>query len=81
MPLFYPAVEASLASQVKWRLGVAGNSDDQDRDAALTRAFFTAARDSGYGFDRIFHDLYGGSARVDGYDTPAWHPFLDQFLV
>jgi len=78
LPLFYPAVEASLAAQIKWRLGVAGVTDGQDRDAALARAFFTAARDSGYGFDQIFHDLYGGAARVDGYDSPIWHPLLDQ---
>ncbi|MEK9583065.1 MAG: hypothetical protein VW174_08640, partial [Candidatus Puniceispirillum sp.] len=29
------------------------------------------------GFDQMFHDLYGGKARVDGYDDDCWRPVLE----
>ena len=74
LPLFYPAVEASLASQVKWRLGVVGNSDDQDRDAALTRAFLPLRVTVDTALTKSFM-IFMAVRRVDGYDTPAWHPF------
>ena len=78
---FYPAVESRLAHQVQWRLGIRfANSDagqDMGRDAGLARDFFTAARTSGYGFDQIFHDLYGGTPRARGYDGDIWQPVIE----
>jgi uncharacterized protein YdiU (UPF0061 family) len=77
LPAFYPAVETSLARQICWRFGVCFETVDTERDAALARAFFVAAKKSKYRFDQIFHDLYGGAPRVDGYGDEIWRPVLD----
>ncbi|MDC3234493.1 YdiU family protein [Candidatus Puniceispirillum sp.] len=74
---FHPLVEARLAKQIQWRLGVIFDHDDTDRDASLTRDFFVAAKTSQYGFDQIFHDLYGGQPRTEGYVNNHWEPVLD----
>jgi serine/tyrosine/threonine adenylyltransferase len=74
---FYPLLEARLAKQLQWRLGVVFDKDDPARDAALARDIFGAAKQSQCGFDQMFHDLYGGKARVDGYDDDCWRPVLE----
>jgi uncharacterized protein YdiU (UPF0061 family) len=74
---FYPMLEARLAKQMQWRLGVVFDEDDPARDAALARDIFGAAKQSQCGFDQMFHDLYGGKARVDGYDDDCWRPVLE----
>jgi uncharacterized protein YdiU (UPF0061 family) len=74
---FYPLLEARLAKQMQWRLGVVFDEDDPARDAALARDIFGAAKQSQCGFDQMFHDLYGGKARVDGYDDDCWQPVLE----
>ncbi len=74
---FYPRVETKLAKQIQWRLGIVFDKDDAERDAALARDFFGAATISQYKFDQIFHDLYGGRPRVDGYAADHWKPVLN----
>ncbi|MDC0993252.1 YdiU family protein [Alphaproteobacteria bacterium] len=74
---FYPLLEARLAKQMQWRLGVVFDEEDSARDAELTRYIFDAAKQSQCGFDQMFHDLYGGNARVDGYDSDCWRPVLE----
>ena len=74
---FYPLLEARLAKQMQWRLGVVFDEEDPARDAALARDIFGAAKQSQCGFDQMFHDLYGGKARVDGYDDDCWRPVLE----
>ena len=74
---FHSLVEARLAKQIQWRLGIFFDIDDASRDAALTRDFFGAAKASQYGFDQIFHDLYGGQPRIEGYDANHWKPVLN----
>jgi uncharacterized protein YdiU (UPF0061 family) len=74
---FYPLLEARLAKQMQWRLGVVFDEDDPARDAALARDIFGAAKQSQCGFDQMFHDLYGGKARVDGYDDDCWRPIFE----
>ncbi|MDG2489283.1 MAG: YdiU family protein [Alphaproteobacteria bacterium] len=74
---FYPLLEARLAKQMQWRLGVVFDEDDPARDSALARDIFGAAKQSQCGFDQMFHDLYGGKARVDGYDDDCWRPVLE----
>ena len=74
---FHSLVEAQLAKQIQWRLGIFFDNDDAIRDAALTRDFFGAAKASQYGFDQIFHDLYGGQPRIEGYDANHWKPVLN----
>ena len=74
---FHSLVEARLAKQIQWRLGIFFDNDDASRDAALTRDFFGAAKASQYGFDQIFHDLYGGQPRIEGYDANHWRPVLN----
>jgi uncharacterized protein YdiU (UPF0061 family) len=74
---FYPLLEARLAKQIQWRLGVVFDEEDPARDAALARDIFGAAKHSQCGFDQMFHDLYGGKARVDGYDDDCWRPVLE----
>ena len=74
---FYPLLETRLARQIQWRLGIVFDSDDTVRDAALARDVFNAAKQSQYGFDQIFHDLYGGAARVSGYKDDHWRPVLE----
>jgi len=74
---FYPMLEARLAKQMQWRLGVVFDEEDSARDAALARDIFGAAKQSQCGFDQMFHDLYGGKARVDGYDDDCWRPVLE----
>ena len=74
---FYPLLEARLAKQMQWRLGVVFDEDDPVRDAALARDIFGAAKQSQCGFDQMFHDLYGGKARVDSYDDDCWRPVLE----
>ena len=43
----------------------------------LARQFFTAAKASDYGFDQIFHDLYGGAPRCAGYENEVWASLLN----
>ena len=74
---FYPLLEARLAKQMQWRLGVVFEEEDPTRDAALARDIFGAAKQSQCGFDQMFHDLYGGKERVDGYDDDCWRPVLE----
>ena len=74
---FYPMLEARLAKQMQWRLGVVFDGEDLARDAALARDIYSAAKQSQCGFDQMFHDLYGGKARVDGYDDDCWRPVLE----
>ncbi len=74
---FYPLLEARLAKQMQWRLGVVFDGEDPARDAALARDIFGAAKQSQYGFDQMFHDLYGGKARIDGYEDDCWRPVLE----
>ena len=74
---FYPLLEARLAKQIQWRLGVVFDDEDPARDAALARDTFGAAKQSQCSFDQIFHDLYGGRARVDGYDDDCWRPVTE----
>ena len=73
---FYTTLESALAKAVQRRLGIAFDTADDERDALLARQFFTTARASDRGFDQIFHDLYGGVPRCEGYDD-AWAPLLD----
>ena len=74
---FYPLLEARLAKQMQWRLGVFFDEENSARDAELTRCIFGAAKQSQCGFDQMFHDLYGGKARIDGYDDDCWRPVLE----
>ncbi len=74
---FYPLLEARLAKQIQWRLGIVFDEEDPARDAALARDIFGAAKQSQCGFDQMFHDLYGGKVRVDGYDDDCWRPVLE----
>ena len=74
---FYPLLEARLGKQLQWRLGVVFDGEDPARDDAQARDIFGAAKQSQYGFDQIFHDLYGGKARIDGYDDDCWRPVLE----
>jgi len=74
---FYATLESALAKAVQRRLGIAFDTTDDERDAMLARQFFTAAKASDYGFDQIFHDLYGGVPRCAGYDNDVWVPLLD----
>ncbi len=74
---FHSLVEARLAKQIQWRLGIVFDKNDAERDAALARDLFRAAKASQCGFDQIFHDLYGGEPRIEGYDSDHWKPVLD----
>ena len=74
---FYATLESALAKAVQRRLGIAFDTKDDERDAMLTRQFFTAAKASDQGFDQIFHDLHGGVPRCAGYDDDLWAPLLD----
>ena len=74
---FHSLVEDRLAKQVQWRLGIVFDAKDNQRDKALARDFFNAAKASKNGFDQVFHDLYGGMPRADGYDSDHWKPVLD----
>ena len=72
---FFADMEASLAHQLQWRLGV--TLDDKAEASALCQHFFTAAKATKVGFDQIFHDLYGGSDRVGTYNADDWKPVLE----
>jgi len=74
---FYATLESALAKAVQRRLGIVFDTTDDERDAMLARQLFTAAKASDYGFDQIFHDLFGGKARSAGYDDDVWVPLLD----
>ena len=74
---FHSLVEGRLAKQVQWRLGISFNGQDSERDRALARDFFNAAKVSQNGFDQVFHDLYGGTPRADGYISDPWKPVLN----
>ena len=74
---FYTLVEARLAKQIQWRLGIVFDHDDTERDAGLARDLFGAAKISQYRFDQIFHDLYGGQPRIEGYVGNHWEPVLN----
>jgi uncharacterized protein YdiU (UPF0061 family) len=74
---FYPQLETALAAAVQWRLGIVFDRQDSQRDAALARDVFTAAKSSQLGYDQIFHDLYGGTPRRAGYDADIWAPVHD----
>ena len=58
-------------------MGIVFDHGDAERDAALASDFFVAAKASQYGFDQIFHDLYGGQPRIEGYDANHWKPLLN----
>ena len=73
---FYVTLELALAKAVQRRLGIAFETADDKRDVMLARQFFSIARASDRGFDQIFHDLYGGVPRCEGYDE-VWAPLLD----
>ena len=73
---FYATLELALAKAVQRRLGIAFETADDKRDVMLARQFFSTARASDRGFDQIFHDLYGGVPRCEGYDE-VWAPLLD----
>ena len=75
--IFYSLVEDRLAKQIKWRLGVVFDTEDNQRDLLLARDFFAAAKKSKVGFDQIFFDLYNGKIRVEGYNRDDWGPVLD----
>ena len=66
-----------MASAVQWRLGITFADIDDERDAVLARQLFTAAKTSAYGFDQIFHDLYGGTPRAAGYQGDEWQPLVE----
>jgi uncharacterized protein YdiU (UPF0061 family) len=74
---FYQQLERALASAVQWRLGITFDDVDDERDAMLARQLFTAAKASAYGFDQIFHDLYGGIPRAAGYHGEEWQPLVE----
>ena len=69
---FYPQMEASLARRLVWRLGLEEVSATQAD--ALTKQFYKAARSSRYGWDALFHDLYGG---VLSSEDKQWHTHPD----
>ena len=73
---FFPEFESALAAALQRRLGINFESVDNNRDAAFVDQLFTAAKSSNYGYDQIFHDLYGGKPRVDGYDADDWRSVL-----
>jgi uncharacterized protein YdiU (UPF0061 family) len=74
---FYQQLERALASAVQYRLGITFADVDDERDAVLARQLFTAAKTSAYGFDQIFHDLYGGTPRAAGYHGDDWQPLFE----
>jgi uncharacterized protein YdiU (UPF0061 family) len=74
---FYQQLERALAKAVQSRLGISFADVDDERDAALARQLFTAAKASAYGFDQIFHDLYGGIPRATGYHGDVWQPLVE----
>ena len=65
---FYPSLERYLARRLCWRLGVMGTDEDASQLSALV---FEAAKESQIGWDRLFHDLYGGYRSEKSAD-PAW---------
>ena len=65
---FYPSLERYLARRLCWRLGVVGSDEDASQLSALV---FEAAKASQIGWDRLFHDLYGGHKPDESAD-PAW---------
>ena len=65
---FYSSMERNLARRLLWRLGVEGNDDDASQLSALV---FQAAKASQIGWDRLFHELYGGQ-KLDKFADPAW---------
>ncbi|CAI8318591.1 MAG: Uncharacterised protein [Alphaproteobacteria bacterium UBA4588] len=72
LAMFYPQMEASLARRLVWRLGLEEVSATQAD--ALTKQFYKAARSSRYGWDALFHDLYGG---VLSSEDKQWHTHPD----
>ena len=65
---FYPSLERHLAQRLLWRLGLEGTVDDASKLSAL---IFEAAKASQIGWDRLFHELYGGH-RPDKSMYPGW---------
>ena len=65
---FYTSIERNVARRVCWRLGVEGTDDDASQLSALV---FEAAKASQIGWDRLFHELYGGHW-PDKFADPAW---------
>ena len=65
---FYSNMERNLARRLRWRLGVEGTDDDSSQ---LSDLVFEAAKASQIGWDRLFHELYGGH-RPDKLADPAW---------
>ena len=65
---FYPILERNLSKRLCWRLGVEG-TDEQASE--LSFLVFKAAKTSQIGWDRLFHDLYGGQLQNSSAD-PAW---------
>src|SRR6056300_1066095 len=56
----------------------AASNHHHSRQPALYRHKDRETSDQNHtGFDQMFHDLYGGKARVDGYDDDCWRPVLE----
>ena len=73
---FYPAMERHLSRRLCWRLGV--SAPDETSAAEMSGLLFEAAKTSQIGWDRQFHDLYGGrlAAPDEGQGPapdPLWH--------
>lgn len=70
---FYPALERHLARRLCWRLGVA--PPDEAAAQEVSGLLFEAAKASQIGWDRLFHDLYGGCLAETGSNNgpdPLW---------
>ena len=65
---FYSSMERNLARRLRWRLGVEGTDDDASQLSALV---FEAAKASQIGWDKLFHELYGGH-KPDKFADSAW---------
>ena len=74
---FYATLEAACATAIQRRLGIGFSNTDNERDAMVARQLFTAAKASDYGFDQIFHDLFGGVPRSADYHNDVWKPLLE----
>jgi uncharacterized protein YdiU (UPF0061 family) len=73
---FYPKMEASLARQLAWRLGLQPVADLETAQE-LCRQFYSAARETKGGFDQILHDFRGGQQRRGDYAPEAVSGLLD----
>ena len=65
---FFSSLDRHLARRLCWRLGVEGADEEASH---LTALVFEAAKVSQIGWDRLFHDLYGGGRPAQSAD-PVW---------